>query len=161
MAIKFTKGMIPLIMKPTILQNGYFKVFACFEGLQPSKAQIEALYTDTNLSMGDVSALGTLRGFYNYPASFTATKLSANFYRWDTALRPEEMVVAELGNVDWFFFAVVEGSLTDPNGTNIVRHMYIGNVTDSDNEGEMKLVNKSLGGSLNYLLNDLEISYRT
>ena len=160
--MRMNNGLLAAILDPYITKPGYKKVFAAFDGEMPTKEQLEALYSGCDISLSQLTALGqgNLRGYFVYDADFVAVKPKNNIVRWELSLREEPITITQLGEVSWFYFAIVEESMVDINSNVDVFHAYVGSVSDVYDGGDVEIINKKIGANQNYLVNDLEITFK-
>ena len=80
--------------------------------------------------------------------------------RWEASQRDEQITIAALGRVTWFYFAIVDPSATNVNSAVPVLHAYVGDITDIYEGGDVEIIEQALGANQNYLLNDIEITFK-
>lgn len=155
------KGMVGAAINEFAFEPGYKKVFAVFDGTMPTREQLEALYTGTDFNLNQLTALGsTLRGSFVYDVDFVAQRVKSNMIRWEASQRDEQITIAALGQVTWFYFAIVDPSATNVNSAVPVLHAYVGDITDIYEGGDVEIIEQALGANQNYLLNDIEITFK-
>jgi hypothetical protein len=160
--MNMNKGMVAATLDSFILKPGYKKIFAVFDGTMPTKQELEALYNGTDFNLNQLTALGQseLRGYFVYDTDFVAKKIRNNMVRWEASQRDEPITIAQLGAVSWFYFAVVDETATDVNSAVPVYHAHVGDITDIYEGGDIEIIEKTLGANQNYLLNDIEITFK-
>ena len=168
--IKLSKGMIPCVFKSYLLDNsGFNKVFGVFgNSVAPTRAEIQSLlnlnetngeeFTITPKQIAEINPTAELRTEITYGPAFVAEQLSTNFFRFETSLASEEFVNRSVGDASWFMFAIT--SANNVNGSEDIPLAFIGSVGDSESDADIRIIDELIGNSTNYLLNDLEISYR-
>lgn len=168
--IKMSKGMIPAIFNSYLLENsGYNKVFGVFgNSVQPTRAELQAVldaneaaeetFTISPNQVANIDPSAALRTEITYPASFVAKQLATNFFRFETSLSEVEFTNRSLGDATWFLYAITNASVVGEDAETPL--MFVGDVGDPESDAEIKIVDEQVGSSVNYLLNDLEISYR-
>lgn len=168
--IKVSKGMIPCIFSNYLLENsGHNKVFGVFgNSAQPSAADVQGIldlneaneetFTLTPKQVAEIVPGAELRTEITYPASFVSDQLSTNFFRFETSLASEEFTNRSIGDATWFLFAITEASVVGEDAETPL--IFIGDVGNPESSAEIRIVDEIVGSSANYLLNDLEISYR-
>lgn len=155
-----SKGAINAFLKDYILTPGYKKVFIAFDGVEPTAAELEALYGENNeLKLKDIVALGEPRGYFVYDTDFVAEAVTPTLYRWIASERIEDMNVASLGDVSWFVFAIVDTSIVNLTSEGMVYDAFVGAISDVGDDGDVFIPDKKIGSNQSYLLNDLEINY--
>lgn len=155
-----SKGSIYAFLKNYALTPGYKKVFIAFDGVEPTPAELEALYNENNeLKLTDVVALGQPRGYFVYGTDFVAESVTPTLYRWIASERIEDMSVVSLGEVNWFIFAIVDDTVTDLTSVGMVYDAFVGAISDVGDDGDVFIPAKKIGANQSYLLNDLEINY--
>jgi len=160
--MRMNNGLLAATLDSYISQPGYKKIFAAFDGTMPTREQLEALYSGSDFELSQLSALGqgNLRGYFVYDADFVAVKPKNNMVRWELSQRDEPITITQLGEVSWFYFAIVEESAVDINSNVKVFHAYVGSVSDIYDGGDVELIDKKIGANQNYLVNDLEITFK-
>lgn len=160
--MRMNNGLFAATLDPYIAEPGYKKVFAAFDGPMPTQEQLEALYTGSDFNLNQLTNFGqgNLRGYFVYGTDLVAIKPKNNMVRWELSKREEPITITELGEVSWFYFAIVEDSVTDINSDVKVFHAYVGSVSDIYEGGDVEIIDKKIGANQNYLVNDLEITFR-
>lgn len=160
--MNMNNGMVAATLDSFVLKPGYKKVFAVFDGQMPTKEQLENLYDGTNFNLNQLTALGEseLRGYFVYSEDFVARKIRNNMIRWEASQRDEPITITQLGEVSWFYFAIVDPTAIDVNSNVRVFHAYVGDISDIYEGGDVEIIEKTLGANQNYLLNDLEITFK-
>lgn len=168
--IKFSRGMVPCIVRSAMLQAGQNKFFAVLGGSDiPTKAEIQAIL-DTNATNNesfdigvkqvlDIDPATALRTEIQFGSDFVANQLNANFFRFEASKRSEDFTNHSVGDGKWFVFAITSGTSLNENAETPM--LFIGTVGDPDSDNaDVVIVDTLVGNSTNYLLNDLEISYK-
>lgn len=164
--INMSKGMVAAYLNPYALTPGYKKVFIAFDGTIPTKAELEALYGSNNeLNLSDLvdfgETKGPTRGWFLYGTDFLPEVTGGTLYRWVTSDRLEEMNIASLGAVTWFIFAIVDDSVNNLDSVGLVYDAFVGTIAEVGEDADINIPGSTIGSNQNYLVNDIEISYRT
>lgn len=154
--------MVAATLDTFVLKPGYKKVFIAFDGVMPTKTQLEEKYVGSDLSLDQLVSLGAgnVRGYFIYDTDFVAKKIRSNMIRWESSLREEPVTIEALGDVSWFIFAVVDPTVESINEASVVYHAYVGDITDIYEGGDVEILDKKLGANQNYLVNDIEITFK-